>query len=114
MLKEIPKAKRFNRGNRLHVRAQQVWLILTAHVMYRKSTITYKDLATAMGYENPRAAHTLGRQLGIVGWFCTANDLPPLNAIVVNQSTGLPGHEVVLRRGRSVPQEQAAVFATDW
>lgn len=116
----IPKIKRFARGDRLPVQAQQVWLILVAFVMHSKhdpkhpTTITYGEVAAAMGYPDPRAGHTLGRQLGIVGEFCKANDLPPLNAIVVNQNTGMPGNEVVLRDGRTVRQEQAAVMREDW
>jgi len=40
-----------------------------------------------MGYDSRRAGITLARQLGIVGEYCKANDVLPLNAIVVNQRT---------------------------
>jgi hypothetical protein len=82
--------------------------------MHQRTTMTYKDLAGAMGYDDPRAAHTLGRQLGIVGWYCTANDLPALNAIVVREEIGDPGGGVVLRKGRTIEQEQKAVLEYDW
>lgn len=119
-LKGVPTIKRFGRGDRLHVQAQRVWLILVAFVMHsdrdprNPSTMTYGELAEAMGYDDPRAGITLARQLGIVGEYCKANDLPPLNTVVVNQSTSVPGSEVVLRDGRTVRQEQAAVMREDW
>ena len=115
----IVPVKRFGEGDRLHVQAQRMWMILVAFVMNsnrrsnRSPTITYGEVAKAMG-RDPRAGFTIGRQLGIIGRFCVENDLPPLNCIVVNQDTGLPGAEVVLRRGRSIAQEQASVIKQDW
>jgi hypothetical protein len=115
-----PEIKYFGTGDRLYVQAQQVWLILVAFVMHadrtaaRPPTITYGDLALKMGHSDRRAGHTLGRQLGIVGNFCVRNDLPALNAIVVGQDTGLPGAEVIVRRGFSPNQEQQAVMKIDW
>ncbi len=119
-MSESPKIKRFAPGDRLHVQAQRIWVILVAHVMHsdrdpeNPATICYGDLATTMGYRDRRAGHTLGRQLGIIAKLCVDNDLPPLNSLVVNQSTGLPGDHVMLRPGRSVAEEQAAVMEEDW
>lgn len=67
-----------------------------------------------MGAADGRAGHTLGRQLGIVGSFCLANDLPALNAVVVNAQTQQPGAEVVLQPGNTTLNEQRAVTAFDW
>ena len=112
--------KRYGPGDRLHVQAQRIWLILVAHVMHSErealdpATLRYGDVATAMGYKDRRAGHMLGRQLGIIAKFCVDNDLPPLNSIVVNQDTGLPGDHVMLRPGRSLEEEQAAVMKQDW
>ncbi len=117
---EIPQIRRYEAGDRLHVQAQRIWLILVAFVSSptRKSTdkktITYGELAELMGYPDKRAGHTLGRQLGIIGQYCRLNDLPTLNAIVVNQTTGAPGEDVLLRDGRTFKQEQKAVMAQDW
>lgn len=118
----IPIAKKFARGDRVYVGALQAWQILTAFVMFGRQgsslgakTMSYGDLARAMGYEDARAGHTLSRQLGIVARFCIANDLPPLNAIVVVEATGAPGEEVLLREGQtSWRKEQKAVAAHDW
>jgi hypothetical protein len=118
-MKSIPSLKRFQRGDRLYVQAQQIWLILVAFVMSRskdarKRTTTYGEVARAMGYPDAQAGHMLGRQLGIVGKLCALNDLPTLNSIVVTKSTNAPGHEVFLRKGRTVAQEQSDVLEFDW
>lgn len=119
MPSEIPSVKRYGPGDRLYVQAQQIWLILVAFVMStedrrrRVATITYGDVALAMGKSDRRAGHTIGRQLGIIGRFCLANDIPPLNAIVVTQG-GPPGVEVMLRPNHSLASEQRAVMREDW
>jgi len=116
----IPRPKKFQRGDRLHVQAQQIWLVLVSKIMNSSREpaapfkITYGKLATALGYDDPRAGHTLGRQLGIVGDYCKMFGLPPLNVIVINQATGQPGAEVVLRDGKTVAEEQAAVMRKNW
>ena len=103
----------YGTGDRLHVQAQRIWLILTAWARLRKKTIEYGKLAKLMG-KDPRAGHTLGRQLGIVGYYCLNNELPPLNIIVVGQQTGAPGAEAVVTEGKTVRADQKAVFKTDW
>lgn len=116
----IPPVKYFQRGDRLYVQAQQIWLILVSKIMSSSRNpnlpfkITYGEVAEAMGYPNRQAGHTIGRQLGIVGVYCKMNNLPPLNTIVVNQATGEPGDEVVVRNGKTVVQEQRAVMKQDW
>jgi hypothetical protein len=110
----IPAARRFARGDRLAIQAQRIWLILSGWAALMKRTITYGELANLMGHADKRAGHVLARQLGIVGRYCTVNDLPPLNAIVVNGTTKMPGHDVVLRAGRTAKQEIQAVLKEDW
>ena len=117
---DIPSIRRYDLGDRLYVQAQRIWLILVAFVMSptRKptdpKTITYGEVAELMRYPDRRAGHMLSRQLGIIGEYCRLNDLPTLNAIVVNQTTGLPGEDVLLRDGRTVKDEQKAVMNEDW
>lgn len=117
----IPNIKRFASGDRLYVQSQQIWLILVAFVMegnhsttLGSKTVTYGQIAKKMGYPTTQAGHMLSRQLGVIGHFCVHNDIPPLNVIVVNQATSLPGDDVVLRPNRSVKEEQKAVLAEDW
>jgi hypothetical protein len=115
----IPAIRRYERGERHHIQAQQIWQILAAFVVGAtrrpsdRRTLTYGDLALAMGYDDPRAGHTLGRQLGIVGKYCLMNDLPCLNSIVVDK-TGVPGESVLITPGRTLEQEHKQVFNTRW
>ena len=117
---DIPEIKRYDIGDRIYVQAQRIWLILVAFVKgpTRKpgdpKTITYGEVAELMGYPDRRAGHMLSRQLGIIGEYCRLNDLPALNSIVVNQTTGVPGEDVLLRDGRTVKEEQRAVMIEDW
>ena len=116
-----PPVKFFQPGDRLYVQAQRIWLILVSFVMEhadrgtpRPPTVTYGEVAVRMGAADVRAGHTLGRQLGIVGAFCLANDLPALNSVVVNAQTQQPGAEVVLQPGNTALDEQRAVATFDW
>lgn len=117
---ELPTVKRYGKTERIHVRAQQIWLILVAWVMERPrqpgphpDLITYGDLADKIGL-NRRAGRTLGRPLGLVGQLCLANQLPALNAIVVNELSGHPGHGVVVAKDRTPREEQRLVFEFNW
>jgi hypothetical protein len=111
-----PAAKLFSKGDRVYVRAQQVWLALVMFVMSRdnsEKTMTYGALAEKLGLDK-RAAIGLGRELGILGYFCKLNDLPAINSIVVNHQTGLPGAGVVVRDGKTFRQEQAETLKFNW
>jgi hypothetical protein len=121
MKNDIPEIRRYRAGDRLHVQAQRIWLILVAFVQCRRvwhpeseKLLTYGELAQLMGYSDKRAERFLSRQLEIVGQYCVRNGLPALNSIVVHQTTGAPGDDVVLTKGHTVRQEQKAVMATDW
>lgn len=118
-------AKHFGKGDPLYVQAQQIWSILTGFVMVRKypvlddrvrhqfcDLIAYAELAEIIG--RPGSQNTLSRQLGIVGHYCVMNDLPPLNIIVVNKNSELPGDGAVLRKGRTVHDEMRAVGEFNW
>ncbi|HEY0164968.1 MAG TPA: hypothetical protein VGB39_06310, partial [Sphingomicrobium sp.] len=109
---DFKQASFYEDGDRLWVQAQRMWTILVGIVIASQVTragpavarITYGDLAEAMG--KPRqAGRTLTRQLWMIGEYCKFNGLPTLNSIVVNQETGLPGHDVVLNTGKTVKQE---------
>jgi hypothetical protein len=112
-----PSLKKFAKGDRVFVRAQQTWIILVAQVMMtsgpiRNRLITYGELADRMQLD-PRAAIGLGRELGIVGWHCTGNGLPGLNCIVIAKETNTPGPGVVHGK-KSWRDDQREVFDVDW
>lgn len=116
----VPAIRRYGLGDRLPVQAQRIWLILSGFVSGREIrsssalTLTYGELALRMGYADTRAGHMLSRQLGIVGNYCLMNDLPALNAMVVNAVTKEPGGDVVLTPGRTFRQELSAIYRQDW
>lgn len=118
-------AKFFIKGDALYVQAQQIWIILTGFVMMKAclsfdhkvkqklpDLIFYSELAQLMG--RPGGQNMLSRQLGIVGHYCVLNDIPPLNIIVVNKDSGLPGDGAVLREGCNVKSEMNAVTDFNW
>jgi hypothetical protein len=112
--------KRLTRGSRVWSQAEQMWVILTAFVMFsdatagESKTLTYGRLAKLMGYDSSLAGHTLGRPLELIGRLCLRSQLPPLNVVVVSKETGSPGAEVLLRPGSTVEKDQIAVAAEDW
>lgn len=113
-----PAIRRYSHGDRVYVRAQQVWMILAAHVMntsgkFSDRLLTYGDLAKKMGI-SPKAAIGLGRELGIIGEYCLQNGLPALSCIVVSQQTGAPGHGVVVSKNKSWRDDARDSFNTDW
>ena len=112
-----PMVKHYERGDRVHVRSQQIWMILVAFVMNsesRRNRLTYGQLANLMGYPDPRVGYTLGLPLGIVCKYCKINNLPLLNLIVVNQETLVPGTDGLVRAGYSLQREQKEIFDEDW
>jgi hypothetical protein len=114
-----PPIRRFRTGDRVYVRAQQVWLILVAHVMSTRDEddedrfLTYGELAERMG-EDRRASIGLGRELGIVGLYCIENRLPALNCIVVSAADRKPGYGVLTRENKNWKQEAREALRTDW
>lgn len=109
----IPSLKRFEPGNRVYVRAQQVWLVLVAHVMSGGETTTYGDLAEKMGIDR-RAAIGLHRELAIVATFCIQNDLPAITCLVIGQDTRAPGPGVISRPGKTWQEDQRDALRTNW
>ena len=118
--------KTYEKGDRIPVRAQQIWLILAAHAVLKpngdykknagwsgkgKGLITYGDLAEQMGMDR-KAAVSLGKHLGVIGYYCKQEGLPPLNAIAVNETTGEPGYGVVETEG--FENDQKKVWKTNW
>ncbi len=108
-------------GERNYVRAQVIWQILVAYVQFRQDMsdkgaglITYGDLAELMGYPDRRAGRTLQQPLGIIFKFCKANKLPYLNAIVVNEETGIAGWEEMFADELQHKQEHKRVLSENW
>ncbi len=116
--------KLYEKGDRIPVRAQQAWNILVGHASFKPTgthdlgwsnvgvgLITYSDLAIQMGMDS-KAGVTLGRHLGVIGYYCQEQGIPPLNAIVVNKTTEAPGHGVVETLGYR--KDQKDVLSFNW
>lgn len=113
-----PLIRLFGPSNRVYVRAQQIWLILVAHIMsttgpLRNRLLTYGELAERMGLDR-RAGIGLGPALGIIGEYCKLNGLPCMSTLVVSEATGVPGDGVVVRQGRNYRDDQRDAVRVNW
>lgn len=77
-------------------------------VAQREDTITYTELAEAVGYYNAR---NIGRLLDAVAVDCGLRDEPNLPAIAVTIADGKPGYEYAQGDDDVVTAEQAEVYA---
>ncbi|MEQ9886192.1 hypothetical protein [Pectobacterium zantedeschiae] len=117
MEKTVPELKEFTPGNtRRYEQANMIWYILSGYAHANKESgklITYGELAELMGYGR-RAGRGLKEALALVSLYSLYNNLAPMSVIVVNQVTEEPGFLEMLREGRTLAQEQNAVFDTNW
>jgi putative restriction endonuclease len=61
------------------------------------------------------ARHGLNHALGLIHDYCKRHSFPPLNVIVVNQETGLPGEGFPeTMTPMEIKVEQGRVFVFDW
>ncbi|MBM4294622.1 MAG: hypothetical protein FJ126_06935 [Deltaproteobacteria bacterium] len=103
MVEETPSGKKWA------LRSLQCWPILISRAK-SKSILTYGDLANLINFPYP---NLLSDILGHMLSFCKKNDLPLLNSIVVDKTTGIPGEGAELK-AEQVPAIQMKVFAFDW
>ena len=67
--------------------ALAIWTILIGAARIRQ-TLTYSMIAELLGYQG---SGVLSQPLDLIMQYCSRNSLPPLTALVVNQTTGQPG-----------------------
>lgn len=91
----------------LQQRAAQIWPILVFAARNRQ-ILTYGLLGKLIGAPAP----ALGDWLRPIQSYCISQNLPPLTAIVVNDSSGMPG--AGFTGAQDVPAAQMRVFAHDW
>ena len=89
-------------------RALQIWPVL-AWAARNRQTLTYDQLGRLTGVLVPG----LGQCLEPIQAYCAERGLPPLTALVVSVSTGLPGAGFTGEAGQ-VPELQARAFGHDW
>lgn len=91
----------------LEQRAQQFWSVLVFAAREQK-VISYSMLAQITGFfDDP------GPVLYCIYCYCQQNDLPPLNALVVDAATGHPGDECP-RDYREWSTQHSRIFVYDW
>ncbi len=93
------------------LRRRKVWQVLVAKATNRQ-TITYGDLAAAIG-SPARMAQAIGRaDLDPISDYCREHGLPPLWVIVVNQETGRSGQDAATDLDTDAERER--VFNHPW
>lgn len=92
---------------RVQERAAQIWpcLVLAAH---NRQTLSYDLLSRMIGVPRP----ALGQLLEPIQSYCLVHDLPPLTALVVSDTTGMPGVGFVA--AQDIPGTHVRVFNYDW
>ena len=92
-------------------RAERAWTILVGCAGNRRST-TYGQLAARMGV-HPRVCRFF---LGLIQDHCSKYSLPPLQSLVVNKRTGLPGggYTGSLRDHHQIEKAQNIVYDFQW
>ena len=85
-------------------RARRAWPLLVAIATRRRDPITYGELCARLGLHHRAAAWLLDC---IEGW-CATLRLPPLQALVVNSRTRLPGRGST-GAGRDAKQHRRAL-----
>jgi hypothetical protein len=121
----VLKMRKFAYGDPIYTQAKQIWQILVGVIVGGRfvtdgwkpvtdGLITLVDVADLMGLNKPeKNAGLLYRQMRIIGAFCTYNDLPRLNSIVVTEG-GYPPTEFKALPGLTVEQERIKVQETHW
>jgi hypothetical protein len=93
-------------------RAMQVWSVLVEAARNQR-ILSYSTLADLVGLPQ----YGLAPILGAIQAYCQRNKLPPLTAIVINESTGLPGDRFPApgsTAGIGALRDQSLVFVFDW
>lgn len=92
-------------------RARRAWAHLVKAARRRKQ-LTYAEIAGKIGLHH-RAAQWF---LGVIQRYCASAGLPPLQALVVNQRTGVPGAGYVAtpRGGMAYDRIVTKVYNHSW
>lgn len=101
----LPKKERRN----WYPVAAKAWPVLV-EVASKRTTIFYKELAEKIG-EHHRAIRYV---LGVIQEFCMDNNLPPLTALVVSKTYGVPGNGFVAWELDDLESGLGYVYSRDW
>jgi hypothetical protein len=87
-------------------RARAAWPFLVGRTVNGRPPCTYREICDEIGVHWRSAPHFLG----IIRRYCNARGLPPLQVLVVNAATRLPG-QGCSGTPRTLPAYQAALPA---
>jgi hypothetical protein len=93
-------------------RARKAWPILAETALHKGKPLTYGQLCKKLGLHHRSARWFLGE----LQTYCKKEGLPPLQALVVNKKTGLPGAGYIAS-GRSPKEHGEAlnrVYSYNW
>ena len=114
------KLIQYSRPARRYEQAHQLWPILSGWASFpvtgrlkRPGIITYGEAAVQIGYD-AQAGRTLSNALAIISKFCNENQIPHLNAIVVDYETGQPGGGIPIEDGLNFDEMQEKVLDFKW
>lgn len=93
-------------------RAREAWPLLAGRAVNGQPPYTYREICDEIGV-HWRSAHHF---LGIIRRHCSASGLPPLQVLVVNATTHLPGQGCTGVPGNRSAYEIAlrAIYAYRW
>lgn len=89
--------------------AHRAWIHLVKCAL-KKTTITYSDLATSIGFGHYR----LSRQLDPIYHYCRIHKLPPLSILAVEKATGGPSPGAFEGSQAKLESLRQQVLAKDW
>jgi putative restriction endonuclease len=101
----LPKKERRN----WYPVAAKAWPVL-ANIAAGRTVIFYKDLANEIG-EHHRAVRYV---LGVIQEYCMDNGLPPLTAVVVSKTHGIPGGGFIAWELDDLEAGLGYVYSKDW
>ena len=90
-------------------RAYRAWPVLVDRAS-KKKTITYGELAKALGIHHRAVRYVLG----VIQQYCLDERLPPLTILIVNRSEGTPGEGFIAWDVDDLETGLAKVYGWNW
>lgn len=93
-------------------RARMAWPLLVGRAVHGLAPYTYREICDEIGVHWRGAPYFLG----VIRRYCSANGLPPLQVLVVNAATRLPGQGCAGAPRTHLAHQDAmsAIYAHRW
>jgi len=124
-LNAVDESKSIRKFTPRQVRLAEVYFPILVSLAKHKHELTYKELILRARDENPGVPEletenprNVGGTLYVIHEVCRQNDLPSLNALIINKSTGKCGAGIVKCDGinsqSDVEAQRDGTYDTDW